>query len=142
MALSAAVLVAWFPAGSLLHQRSSLASASAALHQLHQQDTALAQERANLSSSAEISRLAREQYQLVDPGQQAYQVLPPSGMAAGAGQNPGDPGTQSPVAPSASAELPPGDLTTTTVAAGSDSHAHSSTPSAFSRMVRALEFWR
>jgi hypothetical protein len=49
------------------------------LNQLHQQDAALAQERKNLSNSTEIDRIAREQYQLVSPGQQAYEVLPPDG---------------------------------------------------------------
>jgi hypothetical protein len=135
--LSAAVMLAWFPAGSLLQQRASLAGANAQLRELHQQDSALSQEHKNLSNSGEISRIAREQYQLVSPGQQAYQVLPPAGSASGAGAQASDPGTQGPVAPSGSAELPPG-------GSGTSGHhgASAASPSTLSRMLRALEFWR
>ena len=66
--LSLVILGAWFPANALYHQHASLASAEAQLNVLHQQDAALAQERKNLSDSGEISRIAREQYQLVSPG--------------------------------------------------------------------------
>ena len=97
--VSAVVLFAWFPAGSLLSQRSSLSAAEAQLATLHRQDAALAQEKKNLSDSAEIGRIGREQYQLVSPGQQAYEVLPPSGAAAAGTPYAGDPGSHGPVAP-------------------------------------------
>ncbi len=140
--LSAAILAGWFPASALLRQRTDLASATTELHQLHGQDAALAQERKNLSSSAEIARIAREQYQLVNPGQSAYQVLPPPGTAAGISAS--DPGATAPVAPSASVELPPGGTAGTATSGGSSqgkSGAGSST-SLVSRMLHALEFWR
>ncbi len=111
--VSAAVLFAWFPAGSLLSQRSTLAGTEAQLAALHKQDAALAQEKKNLSDAGEIERIAREQYQLVSPGQQAYEVLPPSGAAAAGTPYSGDPGSDGPVAPSATPELPPGAVTTT-----------------------------
>jgi hypothetical protein len=112
---------------------------------MHAQDAALAQERKNLNAAAEISRLAREQYQLVSPGQQAYEVLPPAGTSGATGLNPIANG---PVAPSASAELPPGGTGTTTQkqsqgATGSSGNENgSSQESAFTRMLHALEFWR
>jgi cell division protein FtsB len=146
--LSAAILIAWFPAGSLFNQRASLASASAELSQLHRQDAALSQERKNLSDSAEITRIAREQYQLVSPGQQAFQVLPPSGAATANVPYTGDPGAESPVAPSASVDLPPGSVTTTTTTATPSSHASTRRDASqhsegtLSRMLHALEFWR
>jgi cell division protein FtsB len=140
--LSAAVMLAWFPAGSLLQQRANLASANEQLHQLHQQDSALTQERQNLSNSSEIARIAREQYQLVNSGQQAYQVLPPAGSTQGAGSDATDPGSQGPVAPSGSAELPSGGVTTTVPAKGSGQSSTNSSPSTLSRMLQALEFWR
>jgi cell division protein FtsB len=151
--LSAAILGAWFPASALLHQRSDLASASSQLNELHQEDAALAQERKNLSSSTEIARIAREQYQLVSPGQQAYEVLPPSGKAASSNAPyAGDPGTKAPVAPSAATELPPGAVTPTTQPAASGHVATSHTaatssttappPGTLARMLQALEFWR
>ncbi len=158
--VSAVVLFAWFPATSLLGQRSDLASTESQLSSLHQQDAALAQEQKSLSDSGEIGRIAREQYQLVTPGQQAYEVLPPTGSTAGKTPYAGDPGTSGPVIPSATPELPPGDVTTTTTpasssgsstatSAGSGPTGHTATGGGnqqsagfVSRMVHALEFWR
>ena len=108
------ILGAWFPANALYHQHSSLASAEAQLNVLHQQDAALAQERKNLSDSAEISRIAREQYQLVSPGQQAFEVLPKTGSSDAEAPYSGDPGLSAPVAPSSASVLPPGSGSTTT----------------------------
>ena len=122
--VSAIVLFAWFPAGSLLDQRSNLAGTEAQLATLHKQDAALAQEKKNLSDSTEIGRIAREQYQLVSPGQQAYEVLPPSGAAAAGTPYAGDPGSDGPVTPSAAAELPPGGVTTTTTPSVAGATAH------------------
>ena len=113
VAAAAVVLFAWFPASSLMHQRSTLSQTESQLETLHRQDAALAQEKRNLSAPGEIGRIAREQYQLVSPGQQAYEVLPPSGAARTGSAYAGDPGTQGPVEPSATAELPPGATTVT-----------------------------
>ena len=60
VAVAAIVLFAWFPAGSLLSQRSSLTAAKQQLATLHGQDAALAQEQKNLSDNTEIGRIARE----------------------------------------------------------------------------------
>ena len=152
---TAIVLFAWFPAGSLLSQRSNLHGTEAELNALHAQDAALAQENKNLSDSGEIGRIAREQYQLVSPGQQAYEVLPPSGATAAGTPYAGDPGSVGPVTPSATPELPPGGVTTTTTtepgaspaaahaAAAAHPHPTSTSSGGFvSRMVHALEFWR
>jgi cell division protein FtsB len=151
MVLSAVILAAWFPASALYHQRANLASASAQLAQLHSQDVSLTQERHNLNDAAEVGRIARQQYQLVSPGQRAYAVLPPSGTAPANAPYAGDPGNSAPVAPSAASELPPGTVTTTTQPATT---AHATTPahaaaspaapaqSTWARMVHALEFWR
>ncbi len=142
---SAVVLVAWFPASSLLNQRTDLASTSGQLAALHKQDAALAQEKKNLSDAGEIGRIAREQYQFVDPGQRAYEVLPPSGAAAAGTPYAGDPGSTGPATPSATPELPPGGVTTTTTPSGHAGHATTTTPPASSgllaRMLHSLEFW-
>ncbi len=122
--VSAAILGAWFPASALYHQRSSLAGANAQLHQLVQQDASLAQERKNLTNQAEIDRIAREQYQLVTPGQQAYEVLPPSG-ANSTGTLGGD-------GPAATATTQPKPVV--------QSNTHSE--GTLARMLHALEFWR
>jgi hypothetical protein len=144
--VSAVVLVAWFPASSLLNQHSNLASAQDQLAALHKQDAALAQEKKNLSDAGEIGRIARAQYQLVNPGQKAYEVLPPSGAAAAGTPYAGDPGSSSPATPSATPELPPGGVTTTTTAAGHSAHGTSAAQlpgsSLLARMLHSLEFWR
>jgi hypothetical protein len=142
--LAAAVLAAWFPGRALIGQRSSLAADASQLASLHSQDAALTQEQRNLSDTGEIGRIAREQYQLVSPGQQAYEVLPPPGGATGAASpSTGDPGSAGPVAPSATAELPPAGVTTTTAPGSPATHAASRSGSGMlSRMLRALEFWR
>jgi cell division protein FtsB len=152
MVLSLIILAAWFPAGALYRQRSSLASANKQIAQLHQEDAALSQERKNLSDSAEVGRIARQQYQLVSPGQQPFEILPPSGTATSNAPYASDPGSHAPVAPSAASELPPGSVTSTTQPASGTAKAGSSRVSAgsgaapaenlFGRMERALEFWR
>jgi hypothetical protein len=53
----------------------------AAQHQdtaLSRENAALAQQVAQLQSTAYIEQLAREQYGLVRPGEQAYSVVPPT----------------------------------------------------------------
>ena len=153
--LSLAILGAWFPANALYHQHSSLASAEAQLNVLHQQDAALAQERKNLNDASEISRIAREQYQLVSPGQQAFEVLPKAGSSDADAPYSGDPGLSTLVAPSSASVLPPGAGTTTTqpakatgaLAPRQASNASKASPAAPSggvvgRMLDSLEFWR
>ena len=153
---SAIVIFAWFPAGSLLSQRSNLQGTESEINALHAQDAALAQENKNLSDSGEIGRIAREQYELVSPGQQAYEVLPPSGATSTGTPYAGDPGSVGPVTPSATPELPPGGVTTTTTtepgstpaathAPAGDTHPVSTSTSSggfVSRVMHALEFWR
>jgi len=148
--LSAVILAAWFPASALYHQRASLAGANGQLLQLRSEDAALNQERQNLSDAAEIGRIARQQYQLVSPGQKAYAVLPPSGVAPANAPYAGDPGNNAPVAPTAASELPPGTVTMTTQpTAGPPSPPRASVSSGaapaegtLARMLNALEFWR
>jgi cell division protein FtsB len=144
---SAVILFAWFPFSSLVQQRTTLLGTQAQLSSLHKQDAALSQETKNLSDDSEIGRIAREQYQLVTPGQQAYEVLPPAGSSASGTPLAGDPGSTAPVAPTAASELPPGGVTTTTAAPAHASQKAGKTTAQpgsgmLSRMLHALEFWR
>jgi cell division protein FtsB len=141
---SAVVLFAWFPATSLLSAHSNLKATQSQLASLHAQDAALAQEQKNLTDSKEIERIAREQYQLVSPGQQAYEILPPAGSASAGAPYAGDPGSDGPSAPSAASELPPGGVTTTLPASRAPAAAHQApaTSGLLSRMLHTLEFWR
>ncbi len=144
--IAAVILVAWFPAGALIDQRRTLTSAAATLSQLKQEDRALSAESKNLSTSTEIARIARQQFQLVPLGEQAYQVLPPAGTAGGA-TDPysGDPGLSAPVSPSAALELPPGSLPEQATGATSKVKATrvaASSPDLLTRVLHTLEFWR
>ena len=163
--LSALILVVWFPATALLHQRAAINASAAELSHLQHQDQALAQEQQALQSPAEIARLARDRFGLVNPGQQAYQVLPPAGKS-GLASYAGDPGNQPVVSPSSSAELPPGSGATASSGSSGTPAPHassggtggggtggqssqpaasghpSSPPGFLGRIGRTLEFWR
>lgn len=137
---SVAIVAAWFPLSDLTHQRQQLSSATTQLDQLRQEDQALAKEQARLKNPAEIARIAREQYQLVQQGNTPYQVLPQSDSQSSSGTAvPTDPGLTKPVTPSGDVELPPGALGTGTTS----SHSAGAAPSSFlGRIAQTLEFWR
>jgi len=149
---SAIMLVAWFPFSALLGQRQQLNAAQAQLNSLKAQDASLASQEKTLTSPGDVTRLAREQYQLVQPGQRLVQVLPPSGTpdqgVAGQAPYPGDPGLTKPVAPSAIALLPTTTTTTpssTSTTGASRAHRQSRSTTSqgfFQRVVSTLAFWR
>jgi cell division protein FtsB len=153
------------PISGLLSQHRQLTSANAELHRLKQENAALGQEQAELNSKAEIHQLARQDYQLVDPGQIAYTVLPPGGQAgssSSSGSVSDDPGNQAPVAPANALGMTPDPaLPSTTPSSGTTSSGSAHTPSStsragtsapadnsdtsgsfWSRTVHSLEFWR
>jgi len=154
--LSSAILVAWFPGSALYHQHQQLASTNAQLHALRQQDAALQQEGHALKRPAEVERIARQQYQLVAPGQQAYEILPPSEAQNATAPYPGDPGLQPPAAPDGSAEIPAGASGSAgspatgagvarpagTGAGASGKSSHQSSENLGQRILQTLEFWR
>jgi cell division protein FtsL len=79
--LAAAVLVAVlvlfvFPTRTYLDQRHQLAAAAQRLQVLNAQNEQLSQQIDKLGTDAEIERIAREQYHLVKPGEQAFAILP------------------------------------------------------------------
>ena len=65
-----------FPTRSFLDQRADVSDAERRLAVLREQNEALADQLEQLSTPEEIERLAREQYNLVRPGEEAYSVLP------------------------------------------------------------------
>jgi hypothetical protein len=150
-ALTVAVLVAaaWFPAAALYHQHQQLSATSAQLARLRAQDAALGQEEQRLKSPAEVARIARQQYELVAPGQQVYEVVPPSGAATASYA--GDPGLQPPVSPSGASPAP-GSTTASSSATPARARRATRATSATSgvgppsslvgRIVQTLEFWR
>jgi cell division protein FtsB len=72
-----ALLFGVFPTQAFLAQRASTSRAEERLRVLSEQNDALEERVARLGTDAEIERLARERYNLVRPGEEAYAVLPP-----------------------------------------------------------------
>jgi cell division protein FtsB len=66
-----------FPTRTFLAQRASISRAERQLDVLGEQNAELEERARELQSDAEIERLAREQYNLVKPGEEAYAILPP-----------------------------------------------------------------
>ena len=65
-----------FPARTYVAQRRSLTAAEHRLHVLNVENAALDRRVAKLQDDSEIERIAREQYGLVRPGEEAYAILP------------------------------------------------------------------
>ena len=75
--LVAALFLFVFPTRTYLAQRDSLAGAEERLDVLQRENELLEQRISTLRTDAEIERIAREQYNLVRPGEEAFAVLPP-----------------------------------------------------------------
>jgi cell division protein FtsB len=83
------LLIAGFPARTYLDQQRALASTTERLEVLRKTNKALEARSKELHSDAAVERLAREQYNLVRPGEEAYAILPGPNAAtpkAGSGQ--------------------------------------------------------
>jgi hypothetical protein len=134
LATAAVMLVGWFPFKALWHQQAQIDSTSAQIKALQRQEQSLKSQAATIDTKAAAIALAREQYQLVSPGQSLVQVLPgdSSGQVSASSA---DPGLQPLVAPSSMAP-------TTTSTSSTSRTTHHATNHYFSRLVRTLEFWR
>jgi hypothetical protein len=129
---SVVMLAAWFPLSTLWHQQAQIDGTAHQIALIRQQQRALSREAQSISTKAAAILLARQQYQLVAPGQSLIEVLP--GQQAGSTTAGGDPGNQPLVAPSSVSSL---------VAGTHARPAHRSSLSGFvSRLVKTLEFWR
>ena len=101
-----AVLVAFlvggvFPTRTYLHQRDAIAAEEEKVAVLTEENAKLAAQVDRLHTDAEIERLAREQYNLVRPGEEAYAILPgPADAAPEAGSEPPPPVVLAPPDPS------------------------------------------
>lgn len=76
VATIAALAVYVFPTRTWLDQRAALAETSLELGELEAERSALEQRVAELDSDDQIEEIARSQYGLVRPGEEAYAVLP------------------------------------------------------------------
>jgi hypothetical protein len=129
-----AMLVVWFPLTTLWHQQSEISATNAQIAAINKQSQDLKDQARSVSTKAAEEMLAREQYQLVSPGQSLIQVLPGEGTGY-VSQSTGDPGLQ-PLAEPLSATS----LNVATSAKRATTH-HSLT-GYLARFVRTLEFWR
>lgn len=75
-AVLGALAVGLFPTQTFLHQRAATGEAEQRLSVLRAQNEAFEERLDRLGSDEEIERLAREQYNLAYPGEEAYAVLP------------------------------------------------------------------
>jgi hypothetical protein len=75
-ALCGVLAFAVFPTSTYLDQRADTAEAEQRLAVLRAQNEAYQERIERLETQEEIERLAREQYNLVFPGEEAYAVLP------------------------------------------------------------------
>lgn len=138
--LSAAIVAAWFPASELFHQRQQLASASSELRRLDEQNRSLRRQAKELETPAAVGRIAQQQYDLVAPGEEAYQVLPPSSTdASGTLSTGGSTSERSTGSRSGGARTARG-AAARSEAAGTGSDGTSR--SFLGRVMQTLEFWR
>jgi len=73
----AILFVGIFPTRAFLSQRAAIAAAAEQLRDLESTNAQLEERVRALGTDEEIERLAREQYSLVFPGEEAYALLPP-----------------------------------------------------------------
>ena len=71
-----------FPTRTWLQQRDDIDAAEKRLEVLDEQNRKLSARVNELQTDAEVERIAREQYQLVRPGEEAYAILPAPGAPA------------------------------------------------------------
>jgi cell division protein FtsB len=81
VAVIALLAVTVFPTRLWLNQKHDLAAAEHKVQVLHQTNAALQQRVDELGTDSAIERIAREQHNLVKPGEDAFAVLPPAGDA-------------------------------------------------------------
>ncbi len=153
---AAAILVTSFPFSVLFSQHKQLSAEAAQLTQLQRQNGLLAEQRQQLNSNAEVKRLAQQNYQLVEPGQSLFVILPPDGQvksSAPGSPTVGDPADLPVVDPADAPDMTPdpGLPQGTSPATGSatsgtgsaSGQAATPVPSSFwSRVASSLEFWK
>lgn len=119
------MIVVWFPFSTLLSQRTQMNGVAQQIALLHQQGHVLQVQQKALSTAQATEELARQEYQLVQPGQRLIQVLNNGDGTAG---DPGDSPLASP-------------LGTSGVTSSSQHSVHHGA-GFWSRVVHTLEFWR
>jgi cell division protein FtsB len=76
LVLGGAMYLFVFPARTYLAQKQSIAAEERTVAVLKAEDSKLTAEGSALQTNSTIEQIAREEYGLVEPGQQAFMVLP------------------------------------------------------------------
>lgn len=118
-----------FPTRSFLRERANLNSTAHQLQSLNADNRQLSDQIGRLNTDSEIERLARKNYGLVKPGEEAYAVLP-GALAANPPTNKAAPRSQP-------APHPPAGPTAQANAATAPAHQ-----GLWARFVDQLAFWR
>jgi cell division protein FtsB len=108
--IAAAVVGTSFPASALLREHHQVSAADAQLARVDQQNALLAEQERQLNDKTEIQRLARQDYQLVLPGESLFNVLPAAGQSVTTPQGTtslGDPANQPLVSPADAPDMTP-----------------------------------
>jgi hypothetical protein len=132
--LAVLVLVV-FPTRSYLKERGNLNSTSHQLQSLNAQNRQLSNQIGRLNTDSEIERLARKDYGLVKPGEEAYAILP----SALAGNTPTNKTNKAAPRSQPSAHPPPAQAAP---AHTSPPHAAPTHQGFWERFVDQLTFWR
>ena len=121
-----------FPTRSYLQERANVSNAAHQLQAVDAQNRQLTDQIGRLNSDAEIERLARKDYGLVKPGEEAYAILP-GALAKNAAAN-------KPAAPNPATGKPPaGRPPATQRAPAAAAPAHQGL---WGRFLDQLAFWR
>lgn len=76
LVLCGAMYLLFFPARTYLQQKQSIAAEEHTVAVLKAEDAKLASQTSALQDASTIEQIARQEYGLVKPGQQAFMVLP------------------------------------------------------------------
>lgn len=77
VALGGLLFLFILPGRTWLQQRSAMSGAERRLQVLNAENAALTKKAEQLQSAAYVEQIARDQYGLVRPGEQAYGIIPP-----------------------------------------------------------------
>ncbi|MGD0313633.1 MAG: septum formation initiator family protein [Acidimicrobiales bacterium] len=148
------VLATSFPISAIISQHRQLSAASTQLHQLQDENRSLAVQEHELNSKVAINEMAREDFQMVSPGQTLFDVLPPNkktGRSTSGTSTTGDPADQPLVTPAEAPDLSPQPglpapiptyTATPPTRSASSTSAPAKSPSTFwGRVTDTLEFW-
>ena len=120
-----------YPTRTYLEQRTQLSQQQAKLDRLAAQNQSLSGEASRLQNTGEIERIARQYYGLVQPGQEAYAILPSPTGSNSSTTNGGQSGSGGSTTTSTSAPR----------AGAAPHHPSHSSGGLWSRFIHQLEFW-